>query len=79
MSPRPEWGRGLGKRRVRVLFGGLLFWKGRNPGGKRQETARKERRLEENLGPLIPLPQTKIKTRILKGDLITQSHGREKG
>lgn len=41
--------------------------------------AGKEKRLGENLGPWVPLPQTKIKTRILKGDLITQSQGWRKG
>lgn len=47
-------------------------------GGKGRKGAGKER-LGENLGPLVPLPQTKIKTRILKGDLITQSQGWGKG
>ena len=52
--------------------GGVLEEKDRKRAGK-------ERRLGENLGPLVPLPQTKIKIRILKGDLITQSQGWGKG
>lgn len=46
--------------------------------GKRRKGAGREK-LGENLGPLVPLPQTKIKTRILKGDLITQGQGRAGG
>lgn len=51
--------------------GEVLEEKGRKGAGKK--------RLGENLGPLVPLPQTKIKTRILKGDLIPQSQGWGKG
>lgn len=60
---------------------GGVYYSGR--GGVLQEKDRKragkERRLGENLGPLVPLPQTEIKTRILKGDLITQSQDWGKG
>ena len=35
-SPKPEWGKGLEKRRVRVPREGcILFWKGWSPAGKR--------------------------------------------
>lgn len=51
--------------------GEVLEEKGRKGAGKES--------LGENQGPLVPLPQTKIKTRILKGDLITQSQGWGKG
>lgn len=43
------------------LTSGVIFWKGRSPGGKGLK------------GLVVPLPQTKIKARILKSDLITQS------
>ena len=52
--------------------GGVLQEKDRKRAGK-------ERRLGENLGPMVPLPQTEIKPRILKGDLITQSQDWGKG
>ena len=76
-SPKPEWGREGSEFRG----GGGAYYYGR--GGVLQEKdmkrAGKERRLGENLGPLVPLPQTEIKTRILKGDLITQSQDWGKG
>lgn len=79
LSPPSQSGRGLEKRRGRVLIRGD-YYSGR--GGVLEEKDRRragKERLGENLGPLVPLPQTKIKTRILKGDLITQSQGWGKG
>lgn len=65
-------GAGLDLRDCYSGRGGVLEEGGRKRAGK-------EQRLGENLGPLVPLPQTKIKTRILKGDLITQSQSWGKG
>ena len=71
-----DWRKGGSEFRGRGAYysgrGGVLQEKDRKRAGK-------ERRLGENLGPLVPLPQTEIKTRILKGDLITQSQDWGKG
>jgi hypothetical protein len=58
-----------------------VYYSGRKEAleGKCGKDTGKERGLGESLGPSTPLPQTKIKTRILKGDLIIQSQRWGKG
>lgn len=72
-------GQGPGEERGQGLIWGIIILEGEKSWGKKGRKGAGKERLGENLGPLVPLPQTKIKTRILKGDLITQSQGWGKG
>lgn len=79
LSPPGQSGAGAwGREEVGLDLGDYYSGRGEVLEAKGRKGAGKES-LGENQGPLVPLPQTKIKTRILKGDLITQSQGWGKG
>lgn len=57
LSPPSQSGAGDWRREgAGFQFGGLLFWKGRSPGGKRQEEGWKGEEVRRGSRPLGPPP-----------------------